>query len=195
MGLDSIELIMEVENYFSISIPDKEAEKAYTVGRLVDCVANILHVDKYDFRLRDETFLSIKSILQLRADSDVNFLITDKVRDTININDKALIIQLETALDLRLPGIKTAEIDSNTLIGKLKGWWQSSSEIDFEKISWKKYVDMILAFNIEKKAIPHSIQSKYEIYIALMRIIVDKIGVEYSEIGLEKSFTDDLGVD
>lgn len=195
MGLDSVELIMAVENYFSISIPDKEAEKAYTVGRLVDCVANILHVDKYDFRLRDETFISIKSILQLRVDSDVNFLITDKVRDTININDNALIIQLETSLDLRFPGINTVEINNNTPIGKLKDWWQSSPEMDFEKISWKKYVDMILAFNIEKKVIPHSIRSKYEIYIALMKIIVDKIGVEYSEIGLEKSFTDDLGVD
>ena len=133
--------------------------------------------------------------MQLRVDSDVNFLITDKVRDTININDNALIIQLETSLDLRFPGINTVEINNNTPIGKLKDWWQSSPEMDFEKISWKKYVDMILAFNIEKKVIPHSIRSKYEIYIALMKIIVDKIGVEYSEIGLEKSFTDDLGVD
>jgi acyl carrier protein len=32
MGLDSVELLMEVENAFGIDIPDKVAEKIYTVG-------------------------------------------------------------------------------------------------------------------------------------------------------------------
>jgi len=38
-------------------------------------------------------------------------------------------------------------------------------------------------------------QSKYEIYLAIMKITVHKVGVDYEEIGIEKSFTDDLGVD
>jgi len=43
--------------------------------------------------------------------------------------------------------------------------------------------------------LPNEYKSKYEIYLAIMRITVDKIGVNYSEIGIEKSFADDLGVD
>ena len=46
MGLDSVELIMEVEKHFSISIPDPEAEKAYSVGKLVDCVSKIPGIHK-----------------------------------------------------------------------------------------------------------------------------------------------------
>jgi len=34
MGLDSVELIMTVETTFDLSIPDQEAEKLDTVGKL-----------------------------------------------------------------------------------------------------------------------------------------------------------------
>lgn len=53
MGLDSVELLMEVEKHFSISIPDRKAEKAYTVGLLVDFIADILNVAGYNFTLRE----------------------------------------------------------------------------------------------------------------------------------------------
>ena len=36
MGLDSVELVMEIENYFGIRIPDSEAEKIYTIQIMVD---------------------------------------------------------------------------------------------------------------------------------------------------------------
>lgn len=39
MGLDSVELLMDFENYFSISVPDLEAEKITTVQDMVDFVS------------------------------------------------------------------------------------------------------------------------------------------------------------
>jgi Phosphopantetheine attachment site len=38
MGLDSIELISEIEQKFGINIPDREAEKITTVGKMYDAV-------------------------------------------------------------------------------------------------------------------------------------------------------------
>lgn len=38
MGLDSVELILEVENAFSIRIPDKEAEEIITIRDFTNCV-------------------------------------------------------------------------------------------------------------------------------------------------------------
>jgi acyl carrier protein len=38
MGLDSVELVMEIEKSFGISIPDQEAEKITTVGKMYDAV-------------------------------------------------------------------------------------------------------------------------------------------------------------
>lgn len=79
MGLDSVELIMEVEKHFSISIPNREAEKAYTVGKLVDCVANILAVKSYDFTLREKTFSLFKTELQNLRRDRADFSISSKV--------------------------------------------------------------------------------------------------------------------
>ena len=44
MGLDSVEIVMEVERAFGISIPDKEAEKIITVGDFHEAVWN--HLDR-----------------------------------------------------------------------------------------------------------------------------------------------------
>jgi acyl carrier protein len=195
MGLDSIELVMEVEKHFSISIPDQEAAKAYTVGKLVDCVAKILGVKRYDFTLRENTFAIIKSTLQSSVINLPAFSSTDKISTTLNTKDKLLLASLEDKLKLKLPGIDTKVSETNGVLPRLQKWLRSIEEIDFKTITWKKYVDIVLAFNLDKLKPPIQYNSKYEIYIAIMRITVDKIGVDYSEIGIEKSFADDLGVD
>lgn len=42
-SLDRVELLMEVEKEFSISIPDDEAEKVYTLSDCVELVDKIKH--------------------------------------------------------------------------------------------------------------------------------------------------------
>ena len=190
MGLDSVELIMDVEKHFSISISDPEAEKVYTVGQFVDCVAKILSIDKYDFELRDTTFSQIKTSLESYVHDIPGFSLTSKVSDTLDINDTTLIKSLEKDLGLELPRLH----EKGFLDGLLKRL-PFFETIDFRTITWKRYIDIILAHNLNKLSPPIQYTSKYEVYIAIMRITVDKIGVDYHEIGLEKSFTDDLGVD
>jgi acyl carrier protein len=43
MGLDTVELIMAVEERFGITIEDREAEKVVTVGKLYQLVFDKLH--------------------------------------------------------------------------------------------------------------------------------------------------------
>ena len=40
-SLDTVELVMEFEDEFDVSIPDEEAEKIQTVGAAVDYVAKV----------------------------------------------------------------------------------------------------------------------------------------------------------
>lgn len=40
-SLDTVELVMEFEDEFDMSIPDEEAEKIQTVGAAVDYIMNI----------------------------------------------------------------------------------------------------------------------------------------------------------
>ena len=42
-SLDTVELVMEFEDEFEMSIPDEEAEKIQTVGAAIDYIVNALH--------------------------------------------------------------------------------------------------------------------------------------------------------
>ncbi|MHC4476691.1 MAG: acyl carrier protein [Planctomycetota bacterium] len=42
-SLDTVELVMEFEDEFDMSIPDEEAEKIQTVGAAVDYIVNAIH--------------------------------------------------------------------------------------------------------------------------------------------------------
>lgn len=45
-SLDTVELVMEFEDEFDMSIPDEEAEKIQTVGVAVDYIVNIAQTKK-----------------------------------------------------------------------------------------------------------------------------------------------------
>jgi acyl carrier protein len=45
-SLDTVELVMEFEDEFDMSIPDEEAEKIQTVGAAVDYIINIAQIKK-----------------------------------------------------------------------------------------------------------------------------------------------------
>ena len=42
-SLDTVELVMEFEDEFDMSIPDEEAEKIQTVGAAIDYIVNFAH--------------------------------------------------------------------------------------------------------------------------------------------------------
>lgn len=45
-SLDTVELVMEFEDEFDMSIPDEEAEKIQTVGAAVDYIVNVAKAKK-----------------------------------------------------------------------------------------------------------------------------------------------------
>jgi acyl carrier protein len=47
-SLDTVELVMEFEDEFDMSIPDEEAEKIQTVGAAIDHIVNQMKTKKQD---------------------------------------------------------------------------------------------------------------------------------------------------
>jgi hypothetical protein len=52
MGLDLVELIMEIEDEFDLEAPDNEVEKIRTVGQLIRCV--VKHRNKREGEFEDD---------------------------------------------------------------------------------------------------------------------------------------------
>ena len=50
-SLDTVELVMEFEDEFDMSIPDEEAEKIQTVGAAIDYIINIARSKSQEYRL------------------------------------------------------------------------------------------------------------------------------------------------
>jgi hypothetical protein len=85
--------------------------------------------------------------------------------------------------------------NSHKLSDKIKTLLSWAPNYDWMTITIAQFTDAICASNYLTLVDKKNIKSKYEIYIVVVGITVDKTGVEYYEIGPDKSFTNDLGVD
>ena len=195
MGLDSVELMMEIENYFGISIPDSEAEKAETVQQVVDTIAKHLNVTNNDNELRDKMLERInQAMLELQfisipvtpADYISKYLFTDKEASWEAFTNK---------LQLYIPKPDILNRDSKKLKNKIKVVMNWKPRYDWFSITIDQFIAAVCASNHEALIDRKKITSTYEIYIVVTAITVDKIAIDYYEVAPEKSFTMDLGVD
>ena len=171
MGLDSVELVMDIENYFHISIPDIEAEKITTIKMMVDCVAAHLNISNHNTDLRELIFQKIKdALLKLQIESS-QIKLSDSVSTFISADDKNFFLNLENNIFL-----KVTETKINT-------------DLTFEKLT-----DAICMSNYDFLIDENNITSTHQIYIAVSGLTVIKAGIEEYEVELHKSFTDDYRI-
>lgn len=233
MGLDGVELIMEVEKAFDIRIPDPEAEKITTVGDLYEtvwkyakhdadgrCTSRILF---YLIRRKMvESFGLARSSITLDANPDKLFESTQKRLIYKEVSQE---MQLEfPALVLRSPwddilgwtafGLILLSLGVNVYLVNVKDYssWlfistlfllfilaKISDYFDPLRIrvphqSMRDFTQHVLKLNYAKIKGENGI-TRREMEHVINLIIVDKLGVDPSEVSPEKSFTDDLGVD
>ena len=93
MGLDSVELVMSVENKFGIRIEDSEAEKIYTVQDFADIVFSRIIKNPTDKCLTQIVFYRIRKALrnltstekEIRPDMKISELFTQSELKEIGI--------------------------------------------------------------------------------------------------------------
>jgi len=108
MGLDSVELIMNIEETFDLTIPDQEAEKFQTVGDIYRYVLERIQVDDSPGCLSSKAFYRLRRVLiesfeaprsSIRPTTRLDVLIPRKDRDSAWQ-------RLEARLKLNLPGLQ-----------------------------------------------------------------------------------------
>ena len=65
MGLDHVEVVMEIEDTFGVSVPDEEAERLLTVLDVQECVIKLLlaEPERLAERLRPVVFAQVQAII------------------------------------------------------------------------------------------------------------------------------------
>ena len=107
MGLDSVELVLEVENAFGFSIPDEDAAGLTTVGKLYDYVLAHRFRGKQDVCLSSMTFYKLRRGLMLVLQVPRNSVrVSTEVSAIIPKHRRRSWRALEKATGFRLPFLR-----------------------------------------------------------------------------------------
>lgn len=105
MGLDSVEIVMEVEDRFGITIPDKQAEQIRTVGDFHNCVWNILGDRHGDWCTSQHIFYKLRKYVVETLDYPREEFYPDACLDDflLRANRRRVYSEFEIAVGLQLP--------------------------------------------------------------------------------------------
>ncbi|WP_272149476.1 phosphopantetheine-binding protein [Tenacibaculum aiptasiae] len=197
MGLDSVELVMTIENKFGISISNVECEQIVTVQQMADSVFKKIKLKPNKKCLSQIVFYKIRRALEQFENEKENITPNTKISDLLNKTDlKNDWTLLENEIGLKIPDLVDLDLDK-TLNKEVKflGFKIFDRTEPVAENTLRKFTDWIISMNYEQLTSIENISSKYEIERIICGIIEDRIGIPISEIELHHSFTNDLGID
>jgi acyl carrier protein len=196
MGLDSVELLFEHEQYFGIRIPDREAEGITTVQKMVDTVARHLGIVSAEPDLRSPVLQRIQLALQAAGITEKPPAADALLKDVLFPPDyKNAWKAFEAALGLEVPRPDFPVTPSDSRTGRMMKSMFFNRSYAFIRLTMAQLVDAVCAANYQVLIDPGNIRSTTEIYAAVSGICINKLGIDPYEIAPEKTFTGDFGID
>jgi hypothetical protein len=197
MGLDSVELVMTVEEKFGIRIPDAECEKIYTVQDFADAVYPKIVIHPTEKCLSQIIFYKVREAI--KSVNPANDLITpdSKIKEVVGMDGlRTKWGKIEKAIGLKLPELVTMDFNENhdTHL-KIFGVKTIKRTQPVTKGNLGQLTNWIISLNTEQLIDIEKITSKYEVERIISGIINERIGIPINEIELKHSITKDLGVD
>ena len=197
MGLDSVEILVRVEEHFGISIPDAEAAQISTVQEFADCVFTKVGVHPGEKCKSQMLFNKLRNYLVssqringdlIKPGSRIRDLITNDIRQTWTDIADYLKLDLPALSELDLDPTKEKEIKILGLKFLTRKSPVTGRTID-DLINWvlaKNYIKLIHAKNLFDKA---------DVERVVVGIISDSAGIPVEEIENGHRITSDLGID
>jgi len=197
MGLDSVEILVRVEEYFGISIQAREAERILTVQEFADCVFTKVTVNPTQKCKSQMLFYKLRTYFadnqgfskeRIRPDSKIKDLIAGDLKTAWTELEKYLKLGLPTLSDLDINPTKEKEI-------KIFGVkvWARKSPVKIGTIG--DLVNWTLAKNYDTLIDPKRLFDKADVEKVIIGIISDSMAIPVDEIKLEHRISYDLGVD
>lgn len=197
MGLDSVELIMSIEDKFGIAIPDAECEQIATVQQMADSVFEKIKLNPNEKCLSQIVFYRIRKAFEQFGNEKQNITPNTKMSDLLSETDlKNDWTRLGIRIGLKIPDLVDLDLDK-TLNKEVRflGFKVFDRTEPVAENTLRKFTDWIVSMNYDELISLDNISSKYEVERIICGITEDRIGVPVSEIELHNSFTNDLGID
>lgn len=193
--MDSVELVMEFENYFGLRIPNREAETLTTIGEVIDYVSKRLAVQSDGQKELEAFFHRFKAAISQAGLRPNGLTLQSPVAQWLSPEKSKEWQAAEASLGMLLPKPQTVNSGNRTVFERLFRFPLWRPAYDWQAITVEHFLICTLAHNLDEWVDRNKIAGRIEIYAAVMKITVDKTGVDYFEIEPSKSFTNDLGVD
>ncbi|MCP9764784.1 acyl carrier protein [Lacihabitans soyangensis] len=196
MGLDSVELLMQIEDEFKIKISDQDAQNISTVGDLANYIYQNSTFIFPNNCLKIRLLNSIKSALTV-LEFPANLDLTNTVGEFLAKDDlKTTWKKLEETLNLKLPELNPQDLKVEKIEDvKIFGFNIIRIKPPILDMTFERLIECIGALNYQDFIDFDNITSFFEILIAVIGITHLKSGVDVDEIFTSSSFTYDLGID
>ncbi len=182
MGLDGVELLLAIEEEFSVEIPDHDAEQINTVGQIFEWLKKRVATGDPVECLTQRIFYKLRKALMKNYRLARNDITPDtKLSDIIPLKEMEESWPfLQLFIELELPAIK----NENGYFGY--------------KVNKKTITVRGLIYDIIQKnyaVLSPKLESEEEIWNRLVEVFVRQLNVRPDEVRYDASITSDLGVD
>lgn len=197
MGLDSVEIVVRIEEYFGISIPDAEAAQISTVQGLVDAVFSKVSVHPNARCKSQMLFYKLKNFFLDNYNLGKNEIMPEaKIADLMTQNLAKTWEDLQRHLKVNLPALTDLDLHSAKATGiNIWGMKMGRGKSSVTVTTIGELIDWILARNYKALIDPNNLFNKRDIENVVVGIVSDSVGISVNEIKLRHSLTGDLGMD
>ncbi len=182
MGLDSVELVMAIEEEFGVEIPHVDVEHMYTVGDVYEWLKIRIATADPIACLTQRVFYKLRRALIENYKVERHAVAPDaRLTDLLPMKDvKDGWPFLQMFIDLKTPPFKVA----NEFLG---------FKLTEETLTMRELVESLIMLN--GKALAPQRDSESEIWNRSVSVFVRQINVKPEQVKTESSITRDLGVD
>lgn len=193
MGLDTVELVMNVEKHFGIHIPDKEAERILTVQDFADCVCKYVNVNSHAKCKSQYLFYVLREYFVTEYLYDrIRFKPSTPIDDVIPMDGRDIVWdKLTDDFKMKLPSLRFGDVRNDKSIFEALFFSPDKPIADY---TVRDMVNWILALNHEKLIGLESIFSREEVYNVIVGIISYSCGINVVNIEPHHKIVDDLGI-
>lgn len=198
MGLDSVELLINVEKHFDIHIPDPEAAKINTLQDFADCVYSKIKINPSEVCKSRVLFYKLRIYFQNKFGIlPADFYSKKRIGELIpseELNDAWKMIAQD--FDVQLPQLTSEDIDPGKRSSiKIPGlsFFRKDKRLSQDTIG--DLVHWILSMNHQKFIDVNALCSKHDVEMIIIGIVSDSVGIPVNEIRLTHSIVNDLGID